>query len=246
MSSSRPSRRPACGARRRRRSWSHGLAACSSNSNVDNPASGGSAGNAAPVTVRLGLLPEHHPRAGDRRRREGLLPAGARPEQARDGDVQRRARSDRRAVRRLDRRRVRRSQPGGQRVPEVERRGDPHRRRLDVGWRRTRRQARASTSAADLKGKKIATPQLGNTQDVALRSYLKAQGPQRPTRAAAATSRSSRRPTPTRSRSSPAVTSTARGCPSRSSRGMQQESGGKVLVDEKTLWPNGRVRHDAT
>ena len=31
-------------------------------------------------------------------------------------------------------------------------------------------------SAADLKGKKIATPQLGNTQDVALRYWLKEQG----------------------------------------------------------------------
>ena len=31
-------------------------------------------------------------------------------------------------------------------------------------------------SAADLKGKKIATPQLGNTQDVALRYWLKQQG----------------------------------------------------------------------
>src|SRR5437899_9494195 len=31
-------------------------------------------------------------------------------------------------------------------------------------------------SAADLKGKKVATPQLGNTQDVALRSWLKDQG----------------------------------------------------------------------
>ena len=32
-------------------------------------------------------------------------------------------------------------------------------------------------SAADLKGKKIATPSLGNTQDVALRAWLKAAGP---------------------------------------------------------------------
>ncbi len=32
------------------------------------------------------------------------------------------------------------------------------------------------TSAADLKGKKIATPQLGNTQDVALRTWLLGQG----------------------------------------------------------------------
>jgi NitT/TauT family transport system substrate-binding protein len=32
------------------------------------------------------------------------------------------------------------------------------------------------TSAADLKGKKLASPQLGNTQDVALRTWLLAQG----------------------------------------------------------------------
>ncbi|HEX8628503.1 MAG TPA: ABC transporter substrate-binding protein [Catenuloplanes sp.] len=32
------------------------------------------------------------------------------------------------------------------------------------------------TTAADLKGKKIATPQLGNTQDVAVRHWLKEQG----------------------------------------------------------------------
>src|SRR6266513_2087858 len=32
------------------------------------------------------------------------------------------------------------------------------------------------TKPADLKGKKVATPQLGNTQDVALRSWLKANG----------------------------------------------------------------------
>ena len=36
--------------------------------------------------------------------------------------------------------------------------------------------SRTSTAPADLKGKKIATPQLGNTQDVALRYWLKEQG----------------------------------------------------------------------
>ncbi len=34
----------------------------------------------------------------------------------------------------------------------------------------------ASTSAADFRGKKIASPQLGNTQDVALRAWLQKQG----------------------------------------------------------------------
>ena len=32
------------------------------------------------------------------------------------------------------------------------------------------------TTPEDLKGKKIATPQLGNTQDVALRYWLKEKG----------------------------------------------------------------------
>ena len=32
------------------------------------------------------------------------------------------------------------------------------------------------TKAADLKGKMIASPQLGNTQDVALRTWLKSKG----------------------------------------------------------------------
>src|ERR1700716_3859035 len=31
-------------------------------------------------------------------------------------------------------------------------------------------------AAADFKGKKIATPQLGNTQDISCRAWLKAQG----------------------------------------------------------------------
>ena len=33
-------------------------------------------------------------------------------------------------------------------------------------------------SAADLEGKAVASPQLGNTQDVALRTWLKQEGPQ--------------------------------------------------------------------
>ena len=74
------------------------------------------------------------------------------------------------------------------------------------------------TSAEQLRGKKIATPQLGNTQDVALRYWLKEKG-LKTTRRAAATSRSSRRRTPRRSRPSPAARSTAPGCPSRSPPG---------------------------
>ena len=46
--------------------------------------------------------------------------------------------------------------------------------RTAPGWWCARR--RTSTAPADLHGKKVASPQLGNTQDVALRVYLKENG----------------------------------------------------------------------
>jgi NitT/TauT family transport system substrate-binding protein len=93
------------------------------------------------------------------------------------------------------------------------------------------------TSAAQLKGRKLATPQLGNTQDIALRYWLKQQN----------------------------LTATEDGggdvsiLPQQNSAAVQAFStgaidgawvpepyasrlvaaGGKVLVDEKTLWPGG-------
>lgn len=93
------------------------------------------------------------------------------------------------------------------------------------------------TSAAGLKGKTLATPQLGNTQDVALRYWLKEQG----------------------------LTTTVDGggdvtiAPQKNSAALQAfasgqidgawvpepfatqfvAAGGTVLVDEKTLWPGG-------
>jgi sulfonate transport system substrate-binding protein len=92
--------------------------------------------------------------------------------------------------------------------------------------------------AADLKGKKLGTPQLGNTQDVALRSWLASQG----------------------------LTSDAQGggdvsiAPQSNSVTLQAfqsgqldgawvpepwatqmvNAGGHVLVDERTLWPEGK------
>ncbi len=94
------------------------------------------------------------------------------------------------------------------------------------------------TSVDQLKGKRIATPQLGNTQDVALRAFLKSKGfkveenggdvdivPQANadtlTQFAAGQIDGAWVPEPFLTR-------------------LQQESGGKVLVDEKTLWPNGQ------
>lgn len=94
-------------------------------------------------------------------------------------------------------------------------------------------------SAADLKGKKIATPQKGNTQDVALRHWLKKQGlktdlsgggdlkivPQE---------------------NSVTLQTFATGqidgawVPEPFASRLVLESKGKVLLDEKTLWPNGQ------
>jgi NitT/TauT family transport system substrate-binding protein len=95
------------------------------------------------------------------------------------------------------------------------------------------------TSPAGLKGKKIATPQLGNTQDVALRSWLKAnklssdaQGggdvqvvPQDNGQALEAFK---------------AGTIAGAWVPEPWATRMIQEGKGKVLVDEKTLWPGGQ------
>jgi len=91
--------------------------------------------------------------------------------------------------------------------------------------------------ASDLKGKKIASPQLGGTQDVALRAWLTEHGLK------------------------PDTTNGARILPQENAQSLDtfksgaidgawvpepwatrlvQEGGGKVLVDEATLWPNGR------
>jgi NitT/TauT family transport system substrate-binding protein len=94
-------------------------------------------------------------------------------------------------------------------------------------------------SAADLKGKKIATPQLGNTQDVALRSYLKANGLNADTSGGGDVSVIPQANADT-------LTQFASGdidgawVPEPFFSRMQLESGGKVLVNEKTLWPNGQ------
>ncbi len=95
------------------------------------------------------------------------------------------------------------------------------------------------TSAADLKGKKIATPQLGNTQDVALRTYLKNNGLNADTSGGGDVSVIPQANGDT-------LTQFASGdidgawVPEPFFTEMQQQSGGKVLVNENTLWPNGQ------
>lgn len=92
-------------------------------------------------------------------------------------------------------------------------------------------------SVADLRGKKIATPQLGNTQDVALRAYLKENG-----FATSVAGAGDVLIIPTENAQS--LTLFRRGdidgawVPEPWASRMVLEGGAKVLVDEKTLWPN--------
>lgn len=93
-------------------------------------------------------------------------------------------------------------------------------------------------SAADLKGKSVASPQLGGTQDVALRTWLKAQG------FAVALQGGDVAVLPQENAQTLEAfrTGTLAGAwvPEPWASRLVKEGGGKVLVDEKTLWPNGR------
>ena len=94
------------------------------------------------------------------------------------------------------------------------------------------------TSVEQLKGKTIATPQLGNTQDVALRAFLKSKG-------LAADTSGGGDVSITPQANADTLTQFAAGdldgawVPEPFLTRLQQESGGKLLVDEKTLWPDG-------
>ena len=87
------------------------------------------------------------------------------------------ARGHRGAVRRRHRRHLHRPEPGHQRLRRSRTArpsgSSPAPRRAARSWS----SSPTSTAPADLKGKTVATPQLGNTQDVALRAWLKEQGP---------------------------------------------------------------------
>lgn len=91
---------------------------------------------------------------------------------------------------------------------------------------------------ADLKGKKIATPQLGNTQDVALRAWLKDNGLNADQQGGGDVSVLPQD-------NATALQAFAQGAidgawvPEPNYSRLILESKGKVLVDEKDLWPSG-------
>ena len=95
------------------------------------------------------------------------------------------------------------------------------------------------TSAADLKGRKIATPSLGNTQDVALRAWLKDQGLATDTAGGGDVSVV---PQENAQTLETFIAGTIDGAwaPEPWATRLVQEGGAKVLVDERDLWPNGQ------
>jgi NitT/TauT family transport system substrate-binding protein len=94
------------------------------------------------------------------------------------------------------------------------------------------------SSAADLKGKQVASPQLGNTQDVALRTWLKSKGLSSSVGGGGDVTVS-----PTSNADVPALFDSGQlsgaWAPEPYASALVLGHGGHVLVDEKSLWPDG-------
>jgi NitT/TauT family transport system substrate-binding protein len=95
------------------------------------------------------------------------------------------------------------------------------------------------TRAADLKGKKVASPQLGNTQDVALRAWLSEQG-LKTTREGGGDVQIVPQENAQTLETFSANSIDAAWVPEPWATRLVAEGGGKVLVQEKSLWPEGR------
>jgi len=93
--------------------------------------------------------------------------------------------------------------------------------------------------AADLKGKTVASPQLGNTQDVALRAWLKEKGLATDTSGGGDVSIKPQANAETLTAFKEGAIAGA-WAPEPWATRLVQEGGGKVLLDEKTLWPDGK------
>lgn len=95
------------------------------------------------------------------------------------------------------------------------------------------------TSAADLKGKKLAAPQLGNTQDVALRNWLKSKG-YTTTTAGGGDVKIIDQDNATTLETFKAGQIDGAWVPEPWASRLVIEGGAKVLVDEASLWPGGK------
>jgi NitT/TauT family transport system substrate-binding protein len=93
-------------------------------------------------------------------------------------------------------------------------------------------------SAADLKGKTVASPQLGGTQDVALRYWLKQQGLTAPVQGTGDVTVAPQENSQTLDLFKSGEIAGA-WVPEPWASRLVLEGGGKVLVDEKDLWPDG-------
>lgn len=94
-------------------------------------------------------------------------------------------------------------------------------------------------SAADLKGKKIASPQLGNTQDVSLRAWLKSNGLKTNAQGGGDVSILPQDNATTLQAFESGLIDGA-WVPEPWATRLVQDGHGKVLVDERTLWPQGQ------
>jgi NitT/TauT family transport system substrate-binding protein len=94
-------------------------------------------------------------------------------------------------------------------------------------------------SPADLAGKTLATPQLGNTQDVALRAWLKEEGYSTDTAGGGDVSIKPQANADTLAAFQAGDIDGA-WVPEPWATRLIQEGSGKVLVDEATLWPDGQ------
>ncbi|MDQ3896596.1 MAG: ABC transporter substrate-binding protein [Actinomycetota bacterium] len=97
----------------------------------------------------------------------------------------------------------------------------------------------AINGPADLKGKKLATPQRGGTQDVALRQWLKANNLKADLEGGGEVSIVPQENAQTLETFRAGQIDGA-WVPEPWDTRLVQEGGGKVLVDERTLWPEGR------
>jgi NitT/TauT family transport system substrate-binding protein len=95
------------------------------------------------------------------------------------------------------------------------------------------------SKAGDLKGKKVASPQLGNTQDVALRAWLLTQGLRTTPQGGGDVSVVPQDNSQTLEQFKGGQVAGA-WVPEPWASRLVQEGGGKVLVDERSLWPGGQ------